>query len=126
MVKKEFYYKGKTLEELKRLSITELAELLPSRQRRCIKRGFSDDKKNFIKKIAKKDNVETHLREMIVLPAMVGKTIKIHSGKEFVPVLIIPEMIGLFLGELVITRRKVEHSAPGIGATKSSSNQSVK
>lgn len=126
MVKKEFSYRGKSLDELKRLSLSELADILPARQRRSIKRGFNDDKKAFIKKIAKKDNVETHLREMIVLPAMVGKTIKIHSGKEFVPIMIIPEMIGMYLGELVMTRRKVEHSAPGIGATKSSSNQSVK
>ena len=32
--KKEFTYRGKTLEELKKLSLNELAALLPSRQRR--------------------------------------------------------------------------------------------
>ncbi|MEM4259686.1 MAG: 30S ribosomal protein S19 [Candidatus Woesearchaeota archaeon] len=126
MAKKEFTYRGKSLNELKRFSLSELAEILPARQRRSIKRGFNEEKKAFIKKIAKNDVVETHLREMIVLPGMVGKTIKIHNGKEFVPVIILPEMIGMYLGELVMTRKKVEHSAPGIGATKSSSNLSVK
>jgi small subunit ribosomal protein S19 len=126
MAKKEFTYRGKSVEELSAMSITELSKLLPARQRRCIKRGFSELKKHFLKKIAKKDNVETQLRDMIVLPIMFNKTVKIHNGKEFVPVLITPDMIGMFLGELVMTRRKVEHSAPGIGATKSSSNLSVK
>ena len=45
MAKKEFTYKGKTLEELKKLSIDELAVLLPSSQRRKIKRGFTDQHK---------------------------------------------------------------------------------
>ena len=63
---------------------------------------------------------------MIILPEMIGKTIKVHSGKEFVPVIIIEEMIGHCLGEFVLTRRRVEHSAPGIGATRSSAALSVK
>jgi len=126
MIKKEFTYRGKTLQELRTMSIDELALLLPSRQRRSIKHGFSDDKKIFLKKISTKNTIETHLRSMLVLPSMVGKTIKIHNGKEFVPVIIQEDMIGCYLGELTTTRRKVQHNAPGIGATKSSSNLSVK
>jgi small subunit ribosomal protein S19 len=57
---------------------------------------------------------------------MVGKTIKVYSGKEFLPVVIIDEMIGHYLGEFVLTRNRVEHSAPGIGATRSSAALSVK
>ncbi|RJQ17553.1 30S ribosomal protein S19 [Candidatus Woesearchaeota archaeon] len=126
MAKKEFTFRGKELEELKKLSIEEFATLLPARQRRSIQRGFTDEKKKFLKKVAKKDNVKTHLRTMIVFPSMVGKIIKIYNGKEFTPVIIQEEMIGCFFGELSLTRRKVGHNAPGIGATKSSSNVSVK
>ena len=127
MAKKEFNYRGKTLEELKMLSLNELASLLPARQRRSLKRGLTEQQKILLKKIKKNEsNIETQCRDMIVLPEMIGKTIKVHSGKEFVPVIIIEEMIGHCLGEFVLTRRRVEHSAPGIGATRSSAALSVK
>nr|AJS11985.1 30S ribosomal protein S19 [uncultured archaeon] len=127
MAKKEFNYRGKTLEELKMLSLNELASLLPARQRRSLKRGLTEQQKILLKKIKKNEsNIETQCRDMIILPEMIGKTIKVHSGKEFVPVIIIEEMIGHCLGEFVLTRRRVEHSAPGIGATRSSAALSVK
>ena len=59
---------------------------------------------------------------MIVFPDMVGLTIHVYNGKIFGPIAIVDEMIGHFLGELVMTRKKVAHSAPGIGATKSSTS----
>ena len=127
MAKKEFTYRGKTLEELKSLSLNELASLLPARQRRTLKRGLTEQQKILLKRIRKNEsNIETQCRDMIILPEMVGKTIKVHSGKEFIPVIIIEEMIGHCLGEFVLTRKKVEHSAPGIGATRSSAALSVK
>lgn len=127
MAKKEFTYRGKTLEELKNLSLNEVAELLPSRQRRVIKRGLTEQQKILLKKIKKNENnIETHCRDMIVLPEMIGKTIKVHSGKAFIPVMIMDEMIGHSLGEFVLTRNRVQHSAPGIGATRSSAALSVK
>ncbi|MDP7180846.1 MAG: 30S ribosomal protein S19 [Candidatus Woesearchaeota archaeon] len=127
MAKKEFSYKGKTVEELKKLGIDELAMILPSRQRRTLKRGFTDSQNIFLKKIRSgKQNVETHCRNMLILPEMEGMTIKVHSGKEFVPVMIQPEMIGHYLGEFVLSRKRMAHSAPGIGATKSSSSLSVR
>jgi len=127
MPKKEFTYKGKTLEELKKMSIDELAEILPARQRRSLKRGFTEYQKKLLKKIRKGEkNIKTHCRDMIILPEMVGLTIKVHNGKEFVDVKIVPEMIGHYLGEFALTRKKVEHSAPGIGATRSSAALSVK
>tara|TARA_Y100000310_G_scaffold167856_1_gene167812 strand:- start:16595 stop:16978 length:384 start_codon:yes stop_codon:yes gene_type:complete len=127
MAKKEFMYKGKTEEELKKLSLNELAEILPSRQRRKIKRGFTDQEKIFLKKLrAGKKNIETHCRDMIVLPEMIGMSIKIHKGKEFASVTIEPEMVGHCLGEFALTRNNVSHSAPGIGATRSSASLSVK
>jgi len=63
---------------------------------------------------------------MIVLPEMLGKLIRVYNGKEYVPVAIEPEMLGHRLGEFTQTRKKVTHSAPGIGATKSSASLSVR
>ena len=127
MAKKEFTYKGKTLDDLKKLSMNELAHLFPSRQRRKIKRGFTEQEQILLKKIkASQKNIETHCRDMIILPEMVGFTIKIHGGKEFVPLIIESDMLGHCLGEFVLTRRRVQHSAPGIGATRSSASLSVK
>ncbi|MEM3151636.1 MAG: ribosomal protein S19 family protein, partial [Candidatus Bathyarchaeia archaeon] len=64
--------------------------------------------------------IKTHCRDMIILPEMVGLTILVHNGKEFVPVEIKPEMIGHYLGEFAITNKRVVHGAPGIGASRSS------
>mgnify|MGYP001582519692 FL=1 len=127
MAKKEFTYKGKTTEELKNISLNELAQLLPARHRRTIRRGFTEQQKILLKKLrVNKKNIETQCRDMLVLPEMIGKTIKVHRGKEFIPVMIEADMIGHYLGEFVLTRKKVAHSAPGIGATRSSASLSVK
>ncbi len=126
MRQKTFTYKGKNLDELNNLSITELAVLMPSNAQRKLRR-LSEQEKKLIKKITiSKKPVKTHLRNMIVLPFMVGKTILVHSGKAFQQVNVIEEMIGHRLGEYVFTRTKVAHSAPGIGATRSSASLSVK
>lgn len=126
MAKKEFTYRGRTIAQLKTLSHKELAALLPARARRRIKRGFNDQENKLIKDITRKPSVKTHLRTMLILPDMIGKTIKIHNGREFVPIQVQEEMIGHYLGEFALTRKKVQHSAPGIGATKSSANVAVR
>lgn len=127
MAKKEATYQGKTLEELQALSITELMPLFPARQRRSLKRGLTDQEKKLLKKIkANEQNIETHCKDLIILPSMVGATVKIHSGKEYLPVILTFDMIGHYIGEFVLTRKRVEHSAPGIGATRSSAALSVK
>ena len=63
---------------------------------------------------------------MIIIPDMIDKTIKVHNGKEFVQLIIMPEMLGHRLGEFSLTRKKISHSAPGVGATRSSSAVSVR
>jgi len=57
---------------------------------------------------------------MIILPDMVGLEFMVYNGKEFLPVVIEMEMIGQYLGEFALNRKPVKHSAPGIGATRSS------
>lgn len=126
MAKKEFKFRGKSVEELKTLSIDEFAELLPSRERRTMSRGLDESKKKLLAKLEKKDKAKTHEREMIIFPTMVGKVISVHNGKEFVEIHVIPEMIGMRLGQLVLTRKRLLHSSPGVGATKSSAAASVR
>ena len=129
---KEFKFKGKNLEELKQMSLEDFAKLINSRERRKIKRGFTEAEKKLLLRIKdfkvgkRKKNIKTHCRDMIIIPDMLDLMIYIHSGKVFLPVLILPEMLGHRLGEYIPTRQKVSHSAPGIGATKSSAFASVK
>ncbi len=127
MAKKEFKFHGKTLEEVKELSLDEFAGLIPSKQRRKLTKGFTDAEKILMEKIkAKRKNIETHCRTMIIIPEMIDQGIKVHNGKEFVLVQIVPEMLGHRLGEFSLTRKRVSHSSPGVGATRSSSAISVR
>lgn len=121
--KKEFRYKGHTLEELQQLSLEESMALFPSRIRRTLKRGLTKDQNkllNDIKNAKEGELVKTHCRGMIILPEFIGHNILIHNGKEFQRVNIQPQMVGHYLGEFALTRKKVKHTGPGVGATRSS------
>jgi small subunit ribosomal protein S19 len=121
--KKEFKYCGLTVEELKNSSIEELLPLIPSRARRTVKRGLTKSQNKLLEdlKNAKEgDTIKTHCRDMIILPPFIGHNILIHSGKEFQKVNIQPQMVGHYLGEFALTRKKVKHTGPGVGATRSS------
>ncbi|MCP8314587.1 MAG: 30S ribosomal protein S19 [archaeon] len=123
---REFKYRGYTLEQLQSMSLEAFLSLLPSRQRRSLNRGISDEKRKLLEEVrAAKDGklknpIKTHARDMAILPYMVGLTIHLHNGKEFTPIEIKPQMIGHYLGEYVITNKKVTHGTPGIGASRSS------
>lgn len=124
---KVFLFRGKKAEELKKLSLTEFADLLKSRARRSLKRGFTPAQKKLLEALKKdKRDYKTHCRDMIIIPEMIGKPIRVHNGKEFVMVRITEEMLGHRLGEFAATRKKVAHSSPGIGATRSSASLSVR
>ena len=129
MARKEFRYRGYTLEELQKMSLAELAELFTARVRRHLKRGLTEQEKKLLQKIRKTPAdkfIKTHVRDMVILPEMVGRTIGVHNGKEFVPVTITPEMIGHRLGEFALVTKQVKHSGPGIGASKSTKHVSRK
>ncbi|MBA7516333.1 hypothetical protein ES705_08381 [subsurface metagenome] len=92
-----------------------------ARQRRKLKRKLRENEEKLLEELkSDKESVKTHLRDAIVLPEMVGKKIGIHSGKSFEYVEIKTEMIGHYLGEFALTRKKVLHGAAGVGATRSS------
>ena len=123
---RKFRYRGKTLEELMNMSMDEFIKLLPARQRRSLVRGFTRAQIKLIKKLRKvkqqggKKVVKTHVRDLVILPEMVGLTIAVYNGKEFVPVRIVPEMIGHYLGEFSPSTKIVRHGEPGLKATRSS------
>jgi len=124
---KIFLFKGKTTEELEKMSIEEFSKLVPSRIRRSLKRN---ENKKLDKQIEKSIKIKaggkepkpirTHDRDTIVIPKMVGLRFGIYNGKEFEIREILPEMLGHYLGEMVLTRKRLLHGKAGIGATKSS------
>ena len=120
---KEFTYHGLTKEELANIPNEKLFKLFSARTRRSLTRGINDDKRKLMEEMKDKKNknpIKTHLRDLIILPYMVGVTVHIFSGKEFVPVTITLQMVGHYLGEYVITNKRVNHGAPGVGASRSS------
>jgi len=125
---KVFTFRGKTLEELKKMSIDGFAKLLRSRQRRALKRGLTKQQKKLLENIRKNPEKfhKTHVRDMVILPEMVGVKIGIYvSGKKgatskWVPITIKPEMMGHRIGEFALTTQRVKHSTPGVGATRGS------
>lgn len=126
---KEFSYRGHSLDSLLGMSMDEFITLLPSRQRRSLQRGLTPEQRILLEKMRetreaqRKDpsvNIKTHVRDLVILPEMVGMKIMVHNGKEFVAVEVKPEMIGHYLGEFAITNKPVRHGTPGIGASRSS------
>ena len=119
--REEFTYRGYKIDELKAMGRTELLPIMPARARRKVVRGLSRGEETLLEKIrGGNQKIRTHLREMIVMPEMVGRSIEIYNGKEFVKVEFQPESIFHYLGEFALTRKRVTHGSAGIGATRSS------
>lgn len=133
---KEYRFRGHNLEELQKMSIEEFGRSLTSRERRTLKRGFSEQEKNFLEKVKKHPDKfhKTHLRRMIIFPDMVGRKFGVYiggakkegGGAKWSSLTIKPEMIGKRLGDFAIPVKRVQHSAPGIGASKSSKHIAMK
>jgi len=127
--KKQFTYKGKTIEELKVLDVREFAKYLKSRQRRTVLRNFQEIEKFISRskiKIERNKPVKTHQRDLVVVPDMVGMKIQIYNGNKFIPVEVIGEMLGHKFGEFAPTRARIKHSKAGVGATKGTRAQAKK
>jgi len=125
----KFHYRGYTLDQLKRMNMDEFIQLLPARARRSLKRGLPPRQRKLLERLrrayrAKKRGKDlltrTHVRDMLIFPEMVGLKIGVYNGKQYEIVDVKPEMIGHYLGEFSLTRRRVQHGSPGIGATRSS------
>jgi small subunit ribosomal protein S19 len=117
-------FRGKTIEELQALSLQDFAKLCTSRARRALLKNGVD--KKLIKKLEgqkknpKPKSIKTHKRDLVVVPAMVGSKISVYKGKDWEQIDVTTRMLGHYLGEFALTRKKLQHGKAGIGATKSS------
>lgn len=112
--KKELKFKGKTLEELQALDVREFAKLLNSRQKRSVLRNFQKHE-NFVKRanaqIAKgKNSVKTHIRDLVIVPGLVGMKLQVYNGRDFLHFEVTIEMLGHKFGEFALTRTKTRHN----------------
>ena len=118
---KEKFYRGKNVEELKSIDTREFAKLVKARARRTILRNYNIIEA-FVGKCernaSKNKPIKTHDRSLVIVPRMVGNTIGVHNGKEFVKVVIVEEMLGHRLGEFAMTRKIAKHTSIGGGAKK--------
>jgi len=119
--REEFTYRGHSVTDLQQMALSELLPIMPARARRKFDRGLSRDHEKLLADVRSGDGtIRTHLRDMVIMPEMVGRTIQIHNGKEFQKVEIQPEAVFHYLGEFALTRKRVSHGSAGIGATRSS------
>ena len=137
---RKFTFRGLELDKLVEMAVNqkyseELFPLMTSRVRRHFREKMKFKETRLLKKITKAikaapisedgtrekpSTVKTHLRNMIILPQMVGGVIGVYNGKDFVNVEVKAGMIGHYLAEFSITYKPVKHGRPGIGATNSS------
>jgi small subunit ribosomal protein S15e len=127
---RKYTYRGVDLDQLLDMSTDQLVELYGARQRRRFQRGMKRNSLALIKKLRKArkeasagekpDAVRTHLRNMIVIPEMIGSVVGVYNGKTFNQVEVKPDMVGHYLAEFSITYKPCKHGRPGIGATHSS------
>lgn len=80
---------------------------------RSSKKGPYVDEK-LLKKISRlksgdKTVIQTWARHSVIAPEMVGFTMGVHNGKEFISVFITEDMVGHRLGEFSPTRKFVKH-----------------
>ena len=118
------------IEELVNLDSKNLIKAFGSRTRRRFSRGLQQKPITLIQKLRRAKNISktnekpqlilTHLRNMIIVPEMIGNLIGIYNGKTFTQIEIKPDMIGHYLGEFSITYKPIRHGRPGVGASNSS------
>ncbi len=132
---REFKFRGLDIEQIKAMSTDDFSRLIASRERRHLKRGLTEQEKKFLENIKKQPDKfhKTHLRDMVILPQMLGVKIGVYvggakaeegqqakEGAKWTSLVIAPEMLGHRLGEFSIPTKHVKHSAPGLGATRGS------
>ena len=113
---KEKFFRGKNVEEIRTMDTREFAKLVKSSARRAILRNY-DVIEAFVKRCETKEkrnkNIKTHNRSIIIVPALLDKTIGVYNGKEYIRVDITHEMLGHRLGEFSATRKVARHTSIG-------------
>lgn len=125
---KVFKYRGIELDDLLKVSDEQFKKLVTSDVRRRLSRHMPASYPKLLRKLAQaKQNVQvgdkprvvkTYLRDIPVVPEMIGSTIGVYNGKSFITVEIRPEMVGHFLKEFSLSYKPVLHKGLGHGATR--------
>lgn len=118
-------FKGLLPAEAASIDASQYSKLIKSRQRRWLKRNSLqlrelNKKIEHAKALGSKGPIKTRTREALIMPSWIGLSFDIYNGKEYQHVEIQPAMLGHRLGEFVYSTRRVQHSAPGIKATRGS------
>ncbi len=115
-------FRGKLPSDIEGMETSQYTKLVKSRQRRSIKRN-SLQYRMLMEKVAKNKAgkpIKTHMRAAVILPQWIGMKFAVHNGKEFKEITINANMLGHRLGEFSYSTKHVQHSAPGVKATKGS------
>ncbi len=120
---RKFTFRGIELDHLLDMPTAEVVKMFNARQRRKFARGIKREPMTLIKKLTKAKKacaygekpvaVKTHMRNMVILPEMIGSIVGVYNGKQFINVEIKPDMVGYYLGEFSITYKPVKHGRAG-------------
>lgn len=126
-----FTYRGKAPEAYQSMTLEQYLPLINSRERRAVKRMGMQYRAlvaevDAARKAGGSGPLRTRVREAVILPTWLGFSFAVHNGKEYKEFTIRPEMLGHRLGEYSFTTKHVQHSAPGIRATRGSKFLAVK
>ncbi|KAF0852354.1 40S small subunit ribosomal protein uS19 (rpS15) [Andalucia godoyi] len=124
---RKYSFRGVELDNLLDLNDEQFAQMLTCRHRRKFNRGVKLGVQTLLKKCrkSKKDlkigekpePVKTHLRNVTIVPDMIGSVIGVYNGKGFVAVDVKADMLGYYLGEFALTYKPVGHGRAGAAAT---------
>lgn len=124
---KKDVWKGLEEEQVASLSFDDFLKRISARNRRTLLRmKVNPTLKEFVEKVRelKKSNpkkmIKTHRREAVILPEWLGLSFGVYNGKEYKRVDITLNKIGMRLGDFSHTVGRVQHSGPGVGATRGS------
>merc|ERR1712039_637494 len=119
---RKYSYRGVDLDKLLDMSNQDLMELFRARQRRKFSRGIKRKPISLLKKTKretaygdKPEAVKTHLRNMVIVPEMIGSVVGVYNGKQYINVEIKPDMVGHYLAEFSITYKPTKHGRAGGG-----------
>merc|ERR1719471_478163 len=119
---KKQLWRGMDTQKLLEMTPTQLRNKMVARHRRALKNGRQPSHQRFLKRCrralkefknepgTKPKPVLTHLRNMIIVPEMIGNIVGVHNGKQFLAVEVKAPMVGTFLGEYAMTYKYVVHS----------------
>ncbi len=90
---------------------------------RSLKKGPFIDQKLLKKildmnKLGGKKVIKTWARRSTITPEMVGHTLAVHNGKQFIPIYISENMVGHKVGEFSLTRTYRGHTSKAGGKGK--------